>query len=91
MLYFRERYPLFLKCLQYYSEAGGSIGEAYDSIQAHFDSHNAVSTEVDPQGAYKIRDFGYPLSMHHETPCCNERHPLPLECFITFFGYIKKN
>ena len=36
-------------------------------------------------------DFGDPpINMRNGIPCCHERHPLLLECFITSLRYIKK-
>ena len=91
MLYFRERYPLFLKCLQYYSEAGGSIGEAYDSIYRHISTHTMLCPlrlTLKVHTKYGILDT--PISIENEVWSYMERHPLLLEYSITFLRYISE-
>ena len=37
----------------------------------------------------KIFDFGDPLNMGNGIVCDKERHPLLIECFVTFYGCIR--
>ena len=52
-------------------------------------SHCVISARVDSKIAYKMQDLGYPLSMGKGVSCCTKWHPLLLNCFMTFLGYIK--
>ena len=73
MNYWEERYQLLLKC---FNPSFDTVG-VWEELLTTYTSHLLVTQyhfnyEVDPQIAYKIPDFGCPLSTGNGMLCCND-------------------
>ena len=58
-------------------------------VQAPSGHHCVISTNNLSQISCKISDFRHPPNTWNGVLCCTERHPLLLECFITFPCYVR--
>ena len=56
----------------------------WQHLRAPHGSHQVISSEMGSQIAYKIPDFGYPLSTENDMFSCKERHLLLIGWFMTF-------
>ena len=89
MMWFKERHPLLLECSILYLKCLKMTWWASGSICNHLMVQTVTVLEKTySQIAYTISDFRFLLCTRNWMLCCKERHPLLLECFITFLRCI---
>ena len=86
----KDRHPLLLKYfitfLRYIRMIGRDHGILWKTL---YGQYSIFSTKKHSQLSSKISNLGHQVSPSNVTLCREDRHPLLLECFITFLWYMK--
>ena len=91
MPYCEGTYSLLLGVCMTFLSCMRRIGWASDHIYRPHVAHIVpFIRDVDSQLAYKITDFGHPLSTGYWMQHCKERPPLQLNCFRAIYMYIRR-